>query len=146
MTTIKPVGLTVALSVTLITLAFASRQSSESRFAPSPEMQAALASITSEELLRHVKVLASDQFEGRAPGTRGAELTVNSLIEKFKQLGLSPGNPDGGYIQKVPMVGIKSQPAASFVAGGKPLALRFSEDYAAFSPRPAPEIMVKDTD
>src|SRR5262245_3300451 len=145
-TTIKLAGLTVALSTVLIALALARRQDSEGRFMTSSEMQAALASITSEELLRHVKVFASDQFEGRAPGTRGEELTVSYLIEQFKQFGLKPGNPDGAYIQQVPLIGIKSQPAALFVAGGKPLALRFPEDYAAFSSWPAPEVVVKDAD
>ena len=122
------------------------RQSPESRFAPSPGMQAALASVTSEEVLRHVKVLASDQFEGRAPGSRGEELTVNYLIEQFKQFGLKPGNPDGAYIQQVPLVGITSKPSASFVAGGEPLSLGFPEDYAAYSPLPAPEVAVEDAD
>ena len=143
---IKLVGLTVALSAALIALAYAMRQRSESRFVASPEMQAALASITSEDLLRHVKALASDQFEGRAPGSRGEDLTVNYLIEQFKQFGLKPGNPDGTYIQQAPLVGIKSQANASFVAGGEPLSLRFPEDYAAFSPRPAPEVAVNDAD
>ncbi|MCI0388416.1 MAG: M28 family peptidase [Acidobacteria bacterium] len=143
---IKLVAFTVALSGVLIALALARQQGSEGRFVTSPEMQAALAYITSEELLRHVKVLASDQFEGRAPGTRGEELTVNYLIEQFKQFGLKPGNPDGTYIQQVPLVGITSQPAASFVAGGKPLALRFPEDYVAISSWPVPEITVKDAD
>src|SRR5215475_11953145 len=145
-TAIRRIGLMVALSVALITLALAMRQSPESRFAPSPGMQAALASVTSEEVLRHVKVLASDQFEGRAPGSRGEELTVNYLIEQFKQFGLKPGNPDGAYIQQVPLVGITSKPSASFVAGGEPLSLGFPEDYAAYSPLPAPEVAVQDAD
>jgi len=52
-------------------------------------MQVSLASVTSEELLRHVKVLASDQFEGRAPGTRGEDLFATSGLEAV-------GKP-GGY-------------------------------------------------
>jgi peptidase M28-like protein len=143
---IKLAGLTVVLSAVLIALALARQQGAEGHIAPTPELQAALAYITGEELLRHLKVLASDQFEGRAPGTRGEELTINYLIEQFKQFGLKPGNPDGTYIQQVPLIGITSQTAASFVAGGKPLALRFPEDYAAFSLRPVPEIAVNDAD
>ena len=136
----------VALSAVLISLVLAREQSSESRFVTSPEAQGALASITGEELLRHVKVLSSDQFEGRAPGTRGEELTVNYLIEQFKKFGLKPGNPDGSYFQRTPLIGIKSRAAASFVAGGRPLALRFPEDYAAYSPQPVAEIAVQDSD
>src|SRR5690349_9945822 len=57
-------------------------------------------------ILERIKVLSSDQFEGRAPGTKGEELTVQYLVEESKKLGLQPGNPDGTYVQKVPLVGI----------------------------------------
>src|SRR5207342_3307492 len=81
--------------------------------------RSALASISSEDLLRHIKTLASDEFEGRAPGTPGEEKTVNYLTDEFKKLGLKPGNPDGTYIQKVPLAGFTPQPAMSFNIGGK---------------------------
>src|SRR5262245_61903598 len=142
----KLMELAIIGSTVLMVLPFSKQPQSTSRFVTAPEMQAALASITSDALLRHVTVLASDQFEGRAPGTRGEELTVNYLTEQFKQFGLRPGNPDGTYIQRVPLVGIRSQATASFVAGGKPLALRFPEAYAAFSPRPVPEIDVQNAE
>ncbi|MCI0743767.1 MAG: M20/M25/M40 family metallo-hydrolase [Verrucomicrobia subdivision 3 bacterium] len=77
--------------------------------APVNTPDSALRSITSEDVLRHVRVLASDAFEGRAPATRGEELTVSYLIEQFKMLRLEPGNPDGSYIQKVPLMGITSE-------------------------------------
>jgi Zn-dependent M28 family amino/carboxypeptidase len=57
-------------------------------------------------LLDHIKALSSDEFEGRGPGTRGEDLTVKYLEDAFKNIGLKPGNTDGTYIQKVPMVGI----------------------------------------
>lgn len=47
--------------------------------------------------------LASDEFEGRAPGTRGERLTVNYLVREFAELGLQPGYGDS-YLQPVPMV------------------------------------------
>src|SRR5689334_11062233 len=62
-------------------------------------------------VLAETKVLASDQFEGRAPGTRGETLSVNYVTEQFRKLGLKPGNPDGSYVQKVPLVGITADPA-----------------------------------
>ena len=64
-----------------------------------------------DAVLAHTKVLSSDQFEGRAPGTKGEELTVSYLVDQFKKIGLKPGNPDGTYIQKVPLVGITASPA-----------------------------------
>ena len=49
----------------------------------------------SEEIIesnihRHVDVLASDEFEGRAPGSEGGEKTKKYLKNEFKRLGLSP--------------------------------------------------------
>ncbi|HVY72125.1 MAG TPA: M28 family peptidase, partial [Verrucomicrobiae bacterium] len=96
-----------------------------------------------EDLLAPIKVLASDEFEGRAPGSKGEELTVNYLVDQFKRLGLKPGNPDGTYIQQVPMVGFKAESTASFEAGGKPMEMQFPQDYVAWSPRLEPETDVK---
>ena len=61
-------------------------------------------------ILDRIKVLASDEFEGRAPGTKGEEQTVQYLEAELKKLGLKPGNTDGTYIQKVPLVGITGRP------------------------------------
>jgi len=72
-------------------------------------LQPALEAITPDGLLAHIKVLASDEFEGRAPGTKGEELSVKYITDQFKQLGLKPGNPDGAYTQEVPLAGIKSE-------------------------------------
>src|SRR5436190_12097256 len=63
------------------------------------------AGITTNNLLRHIQVLSSDEFEGRAPGTRGETLTVEYITQQFLELGLKPGNPDGTFVQKVPLVG-----------------------------------------
>jgi Zn-dependent M28 family amino/carboxypeptidase len=57
-------------------------------------------------VLERIKALSADEFEGRAPGTKGEELTVKYLEDAFRSLGLKPGNSDGTYVQKVPMVGI----------------------------------------
>ncbi len=73
----------------------------------------ALESLSSDDLLRHTRVLASDEYEGRAPGTRGEELTVKYLTEQFQKLGLKPGNPDGSYVQKVPLAGFTPESQAS---------------------------------
>ncbi|MBN8807959.1 MAG: M28 family peptidase [Sphingomonas sp.] len=50
------------------------------------------------------KVLASDAFEGRSPGTAGEQRTLEYLVARFKALGLAPGGPDGAWLQKVPMI------------------------------------------
>src|SRR4051812_11762565 len=78
-----------------------------------PETKPAIASLSTNDLLQHIKVLSSDEFEGRAPGTPGEERTVNYLVSEFKRLGLAPGNPDGSYIQNVPLVGFRARPTIS---------------------------------
>jgi Zn-dependent M28 family amino/carboxypeptidase len=51
-----------------------------------------------------VRVLASDEFEGRAPGTEGETKTVNYLVEAFRGLGLEPGGATGSWTQEVPLL------------------------------------------
>src|SRR3954470_7910148 len=108
--------------------------------------KAALDAITADELMKHIKVLASDEFEGRAPGSKGEELSVKYISEQFKALGLKPGNPDGTYIQEVPLAGIVTAPTASFAVGDKKMELKFPDDYVASSARLEPIIKIENTD
>lgn len=61
-------------------------------------------SVDPKRLSEIVRILASDEFEGRAPGTAGETKTVNYLIETFRGLGLEPGGERGGWTQDVPLV------------------------------------------
>lgn len=114
--------------------------------APAAGIEAALQSISADGLLRRTATLASDEFEGRAPGTRGEDLTVTFLTEQFQQMGLKPGNPDGTYVQNVPLVGLKAEANASFRVNGRTVPLRHPEDYVAVSRRVQPEVRVQDSD
>ena len=96
-------------------------------------LQPALEAITPDGLLSHIKILASHQFEGRAPGTKGEELSVKYIVDQFKQTGLKPGNPDGTYIQEVPLAGIKNEPSMSFAIGDKITELKYPDDFVASS-------------
>jgi Zn-dependent M28 family amino/carboxypeptidase len=96
-----------------------------------------------DRMLEHVRVLSSDEFEGRAPGTAGEELSVNYLKAEFSKLGLLPGNPDGTYIQDVPLVGIVSTPSASFELRSGTLTPAVLNEYIAVSRHVAPSVEVK---
>jgi Zn-dependent M28 family amino/carboxypeptidase len=109
-------------------------------------LQPALDAITPDGLLAHIKVLASDEFEGRAPGTKGEELSVKYITDQFKKIGLKPGNPDGTYTQDVPLAGIKSEPRMSFVIADKPMELKYPDDFVASSARLQPEIKIEKSD
>ncbi|MDM7967638.1 MAG: peptidase M20, partial [Blastomonas fulva] len=65
-----------------------------------------------DRLSETVRTLASDVFEGRAPGTRGEERTLGYLIARFEALGLEPAGTDGGWLQKVPLLHTRLGPPA----------------------------------
>jgi hypothetical protein len=109
-------------------------------------LEPALEAITPDGLLAHIKVLASDEFEGRAPGTKGEELSVNYITDQFKKIGLKPGNPDGSYTQEVPLAGIKSDPRMSFIVGDKTIDLKYPGDFVASSARLQPDINIDNSD
>src|SRR5438132_800190 len=75
---------------------------------PEEKLKPALDVITPDALLAHIKILSSDEFEGRSPGTKGEELSIKYISDQFKSVGLKPGNPDGSYFQEVPLAGIKN--------------------------------------
>jgi len=79
----------------------------------------ALRSIGTNDLLRHVTVLSSDEFEGRAPATRGEEVTVKYVADQLRSYGIQPGNADGSYVQKVPLMGVTSEIAAKLRVAGQ---------------------------
>lgn len=69
--------------------------------------------IDTQRLSDMVRVMASDEFEGRAPGTPGEAMTVAYLIEQLSELGLEPGGEDGSWTQSVPLVHTQLQSPAS---------------------------------
>lgn len=60
--------------------------------------------ISGERISDLVKTLASDEFEGRAPGGVGEDKTVAFLIEQFQSIGLEPGGENGNWTQNVPLI------------------------------------------
>lgn len=93
-------------------------------------------------ILNHVEVLASDAFEGRAPGTRGERLTLDYLAAEFERAGLEPGVPAGTFFQEVPLVGYRSVPRIALMAGGKPVDLSFLADFVHDTVRLEPAVAV----
>src|SRR5438309_1348047 len=76
------------------------------------------------------RVLASDEFQGRAPGTAGEDKTIPYLIEQFKEAGLEPADENGGWTQAVPMIHTQLKAPVSVVVSqaGQTLPLRFPDD------------------
>ena len=110
--------------------------------APSSDSHSFGPEISVEDFVQHVKVLASDEFEGRAPGTRGEELTTQYLQAQFERLGLKPGNGDS-YFQRVPMVETTARPAAAKVSvGGAEQSWSFGDQYVIGTRTGQPEVIV----
>jgi Zn-dependent M28 family amino/carboxypeptidase len=130
--------------MTLIALAL----SAVSLFAGAPEqkLKPALDTITPDGLLADIKVLSSDKFQGRSPGTEGEDLSVKYISDQFKAIGLEPGNPDGTYTQDVPLAGITSAPEMSLLANGKKIDLKYPDDFVAWSSRLRNEVKVDNSD
>jgi Zn-dependent M28 family amino/carboxypeptidase len=102
--------------------------------APEPSAAAAPKAVTShgfgpevsaEDFSAHVRMLASDEFAGRAPGSAGEQLTVDYIQAQFERLGLKPGNGDS-YLQTVPMVESEVDPSAHLAVQVKGEALDFA--------------------
>ena len=117
---------------------------------PATELAQAPASgpeISAEDFAHHVKVLSSDEFDGRAPGGRGEELTVNYLKQQFERLGLKPGNGDS-FFQDVPMVAITADPATTITIrqGEAEDTLSIGPDMVIGTLRNQPEVKVEDSE
>jgi Zn-dependent M28 family amino/carboxypeptidase len=109
---------------------------------------AQLPKVDGAKILDHVKVLSADDMEGRAPGGAGEEKAVGYIESQFKAIGLQPGNPDGTYIQKVPLVGITGvdrQPL-TFSKGAQHVEVKWKDDVVAWSRHMAPLASVQDSD
>jgi len=90
-----------------------------------------------ERYAGHVQTLASDAFQGRAPGTRGGEMTIDYLVREFSEMGLKPGYGDS-YLQPVPMIELTNAERSDITVslGEEELNLAYPEQMVINSRRP----------
>ena len=99
-----------------------------------PAAEQAMAAINAENIRWHVKFLADDLLEGRGTGQRGGDIAAEYIATQFALYGLRPAGDNGTYMQKVPMMGIATQPDSSYSLNpsqGAPIDLRNKEDIVA---------------
>jgi len=113
-----------------------------------PEKLADLPDIDAARVLADITRLASDEFQGRAPGGEGERLTVDYLISQFTAAGLEPGNPDGTFVQDVPLVSVRPLVTSPFTVkqGGRSRTLRVLGDVVPFSTRITDEVSLTDSE
>ena len=82
--------------------------------------------ITASTIAAHVRFLADDLLEGRAPSSRGSELAMRYVAAQFERLGLVPAGDDGSWLQRFDIVGMKSEVTTpiTVAAGGKSLVVK----------------------
>jgi Zn-dependent M28 family amino/carboxypeptidase len=90
------------------------------------------------------RTLASDAFQGRAPGTAGEDKTIPYLIEQFKAAGLEPAGEHGGWTQEVPLIHtqLKAPVNVSVAQGGQTLQLKFPDDIYLGTTRPVDRVAI----
>src|SRR5437764_266607 len=113
--------------------------------APEAKLGPALDSISADALMADIRTLSADDFEGRSPGTAGEEKTIAWLTKQFQDIGLKPGNPDGTYLQNVPLSGSVSTTKEAFTVNGRPVKMTEHKDFVAGSTRYTEKVEVQDT-
>src|SRR6267378_5644778 len=95
---------------------------------------AAIQAIKPENIETHVRFLSDDLLEGRGTGQRGGDLAAEYIATQFALYGLKPVGDNGTYMQKVPMVGLETQPSTTFSVvpdSGDVMSLKRFDDYVA---------------
>jgi Zn-dependent M28 family amino/carboxypeptidase len=97
--------------------------------------------LSAEALIEHVRVLASDEFGGRAPGTEGERLTIAYLERAFAAAGLQPGvtRPDGSrsWVQETPLISARltNTPTLSIAGGDGARDYAYATQFSAWTKR-----------
>ncbi|MCH2181135.1 MAG: M28 family peptidase [Mariniblastus sp.] len=137
----QTIGLALAISLNMTGFSQGQVEDQESRFPGAAEQEVAQQWISENALKADIKFLADDLLEGRGPGTRGDDLAQRYIVSQFEQMGLEPAAPSGGWIQKVPLVGVTTKPpqTITFQEDKQDLTLQNYQDYILTSGLPNEE-------
>lgn len=106
--------------------------------------------ITKESLLQPIETLSSDEFEGRAPATKGEDLTVEYLVSEFEKTGLEPGMPDGSFIQDFPLLGMNVDRESAMISfkkdGNRVEELEYFTEFMAWPSNEEEAVEIRDAE
>ena len=133
--------LSIAISLVLLALFFSGCTKEDQK------LKAALESITAEELSRDVEILSSDEFEGRAPASKGEEKTISFLKEEFQKVGLKPGNGES-FFQELPMVEITAGPVTKLEikSDKKSMLFAYGDEFVGVTLRVVEKVSLVDSE
>jgi Zn-dependent M28 family amino/carboxypeptidase len=118
----------------LITSAFAASSKKKPAAAETPQavpaMRVAMDTVNPLNIRDQVQFLSSDLLEGRGTGQRGGDIAASYIATQFALYGLKPAGDNGSFLQRVPMVGVTTDPASTvtLTMNGKPMPLRLNDD------------------
>ncbi len=129
-----------AVCATALLLSACSRQ-------PAEPVQVPAVTFDEQDFHRHIQVLASDEFEGRAPATAGETKTIEYIRDAFRDAGLAPANGDS-YYQPVPMVEVTAQPQGGLAvkAGDAERRFKVGDETVVWTRRLVPEASIADSE
>ena len=98
-------------------------------------MLEAMGNVRDEHIRADVKYLASDALEGRGTGAHGGDVAAEYIAQQFQAAGLQPAGDNGTWFQKVPMVGITTEPASTMqvITPKQSLELKLADDVMLFN-------------
>ncbi|HET9698097.1 MAG TPA: M28 family peptidase [Terriglobales bacterium] len=98
-----------------------------------PAARAAMSAVNPNNIRAHVQFLASDLLEGRGTGQRGGDIAADYIATQFALAGLKPAGENGSYFQRVPMVGVATDPGSSVsvIINNTATPLRLLDDIVA---------------
>ncbi len=145
----RPLLLTVAAALVLSACNRGAPVPETTTATPAPETTAPAGThvfsdaIKADDFAELVKTLASDEFEGRGPGTPGEEKSVQYIKAQFERIGLKPGN-NGDWFQTVPMQETTADETTTMAidVNGKPHTLKFGTDMVIGTRTGQPEVKV----
>jgi Zn-dependent M28 family amino/carboxypeptidase len=122
---------------------------------PEPAVEPAPEQVSTQETQRlqieadihkHTAVLASDEFEGRAPASAGETLTIEYLKQQFMDLGLEPGNGED-WFQEVPVTSVTTAPTAVLTVAGQEFKreLAYDAEMMAFTQQQVESVTVENS-
>src|SRR3954449_9319474 len=88
-------------------------------------------SISAQRIREHTRLLSTDRMEGRGVGDRGGQLATEYIANQLALAGAKPAGENGTFFQRVPLVGVETQPDSELnaAAGGKTLSFKWGEEF-----------------
>ena len=88
--------------------------------------------ITTDDLKESLTYLASDELEGRLPGSNGGKLAAEYVASKFELYGITPGGEDG-YFQNFDVVTKTEAPVEANILRAGDITGELGKDFAPLS-------------